>query len=89
MGSTPAALELRSRKQHSAEEHAVTSPTSTTISESGGSFHRVDESPRPTLRSLPISLNTSRKITIRSDLALGTCFDPADKELYTLWASGP
>ncbi|KAG1781538.1 hypothetical protein EV702DRAFT_924647, partial [Suillus placidus] len=61
------------------------SPTSTTISESECSFYRMDEPLRPTLRSLPINLNTPRKITIRSDIALVTCFDPADKELYTLW----
>ncbi|KAG0709695.1 hypothetical protein DFH29DRAFT_993093 [Suillus ampliporus] len=89
MGSAPATPELRSRKQHSAEEHVTTSPTSTTISESGGSFYRMNEPLRPTLRSFPINLNAPRKITIRSDLALVTCFDPADKELYTLWAPGP
>jgi hypothetical protein len=27
-----------------------------------------------------------RGITIRVDPALATCFDPADKELYDLWA---
>ncbi|KAG2341359.1 hypothetical protein BDR05DRAFT_1001746 [Suillus weaverae] len=88
MGSIPATPELRSRKQHSAEDHAANSPTSTTISESECSFYRMDEPLRPTLRSLPINLNTPRKITIRSDIALVTCFDPADKELYTLWVPG-
>ncbi|KAG1768152.1 hypothetical protein EDD22DRAFT_873157 [Suillus occidentalis] len=88
MGSVPATPEMRSRKQHSTEDHAANSPTSTTISESGGSFYRMDEPLRPTLRSLPVNLNTSRKITIRSDIALATCFDPADKELYILWAPG-
>ncbi|KAG1851291.1 hypothetical protein DFJ58DRAFT_425771 [Suillus subalutaceus] len=89
MGSAPAATpELPSRKQHSTEDHAANSPTSTTISESGGSFYRMDEPLRPTLRSLPVNLN-SRKIIIRSDKALVTCFDPADTELYTLWAPGP
>jgi len=69
--------------------HEAVSPTSTTISESGGSFYRMNEPPRGTLRSFPISLNTPRKTTIRSDIALVTCFDPADKELYDLWASQP
>ncbi|OAX36189.1 hypothetical protein K503DRAFT_802220 [Rhizopogon vinicolor AM-OR11-026] len=89
MGSAPVTPELRSRKQHSAEEHEAVSPTSTTISESGGSFYRMNEPPRPTLRSFPINLNAPRKTTIRSDMALITCFDPADKELYDLWAPRP
>jgi hypothetical protein len=89
MGGAPATPELRSRKQHFTEDHAANSPTSTTISESGGSFYRMDEPLRPTLRSLPVNLNTPRQVTIRSDIALVTCFDPADKELYILWAPGP
>ncbi|KAG2077361.1 hypothetical protein BDR04DRAFT_538504 [Suillus decipiens] len=89
MGSAAATPELRSRKQHSQEEHAVNSPTSTTISESSGSFRMMDEPLRPTLRSLPFNLHTPRKINIRSDISLVTCFDPADKELYILWAPGP
>ncbi|KAG2042785.1 hypothetical protein BDR03DRAFT_942091 [Suillus americanus] len=91
MGSAPATPtpELRSRKQHSTEDHPANSPTSTTISESGGSFYRMDEPLRPTLRSLPVNLNAPRKIIIRSDIALVTCFDSADTELYTLWAPGP
>ncbi|KAG1907125.1 uncharacterized protein F5891DRAFT_357602 [Suillus fuscotomentosus] len=87
VGSTAAIPELRSRKP--TEDHAANSPTSTTISESAGSFYRMDEPLRPTLRSLPVNLNTPRKITIRSDIALVTCFDPADKELYNLWAPKP
>ncbi|KAI0638168.1 hypothetical protein C8Q77DRAFT_1153837 [Trametes polyzona] len=31
----------------------------------------------------------ARKVTIRVDPALVTCFDPADKELYDLWAPRP
>ncbi|KAG2152299.1 hypothetical protein BD769DRAFT_1404347 [Suillus cothurnatus] len=89
MGGAPATPVLRSRKQHSAEDHAANSPTSTTISDSGGSFYRMDEPLRPIVRSLPVNLNTTRKIIIRSDIALVTCFDPADTELYTLWAPGP
>jgi hypothetical protein len=49
----------------------------------------MDEPLRPIVRSLPVNLNTPRKIIIRSDIALVTCFDPADTELYTLWAPGP
>ncbi|KAG2107900.1 uncharacterized protein F5147DRAFT_695637 [Suillus discolor] len=89
VGSAAAIPELRNRKQHPTEDHAANSPTSTTISESGGSFYGMNEPLRPTLRSLPVNLNTPRKITIRSDIALVTCFDPADKELYTLWAPKP
>lgn len=61
------------------------SPSSTTISESGisTSFHQTD--------NLAVRAHTSagflatRKITIRSDPALLTCFDAADKQLYDLW----
>ncbi|KAH7920172.1 hypothetical protein BV22DRAFT_820562 [Leucogyrophana mollusca] len=79
--------DLRRRGQSSfAENDDTTSPTSATISESGGSFYRMNEPPRPTLHHYPVTLNTSRKVTIRSDPALVTCFDPADKELHELWA---
>ncbi|KAI0081755.1 hypothetical protein K474DRAFT_1703605 [Panus rudis PR-1116 ss-1] len=37
------------------------------------------------LNAVDIGTST-RKITIRSDPAMITCFDPADKELYDLWA---
>ncbi|KAH7336909.1 hypothetical protein B0J17DRAFT_629540 [Rhizoctonia solani] len=41
------------------------------------------EPPNP----MPVAPVTGKqKITIRSDPALLTCFDPKDKELYDLWA---
>ncbi|CAE6522752.1 unnamed protein product [Rhizoctonia solani] len=33
-----------------------------------------------------VPVTGKQKITIRSDPALFTCFDPKDKELYDLWA---
>ncbi|CAE6468882.1 unnamed protein product [Rhizoctonia solani] len=43
----------------------------------------VSEPPNP----MPVVPVTGKqKITIRSDPALLTCFDPKDKELYDLWA---
>jgi len=74
---------------YATKDHEAVSPTSTTISESGGSFYRMNEPPRPTLRSFPINLNVTRRTTIRSDIALVTCFDPADTELYELWVPRP
>lgn len=36
--------------------------------------------------STPVNLGTPvRRVAIRSDPSLVTCFDPADKELYDLW----
>ncbi|KAF4619767.1 hypothetical protein D9613_005025 [Agrocybe pediades] len=32
------------------------------------------------------SAGTARRVVIRSDPSMLTCFDPADKELYNLWA---
>ncbi|KAN0097407.1 hypothetical protein V8E55_001853 [Tylopilus felleus] len=62
------------------------SPSSRTISDSGvsTSFLQADE--------FSVRAHTSagflatRKITIRSDPALLTCFDAADRQLYDLWA---
>ncbi|KAH7914179.1 hypothetical protein BJ138DRAFT_447815 [Hygrophoropsis aurantiaca] len=79
----PAAQTSGSREQ--SEKQDSTSPISATISESGGSFYRMNEPPRPTLHHYPINLNAARKINIRSDPALVTSFDPTDKELYDLW----
>ncbi|KAI0750700.1 hypothetical protein C8Q80DRAFT_525175 [Daedaleopsis nitida] len=64
------------------------SPTSSTIS----NLSRHLEPSRSTLyrsiTSTPSSaLGTpARKVTIRADPAILTCFDPADRELYDLWA---
>ena len=63
------------------------SPTSTTLSNQSRSVFS-----RP---SIPLSLSSALaptfdlprgKVTIRADPAIVTCFDPADKELYDLWA---
>ncbi|KAH9844289.1 uncharacterized protein C8Q71DRAFT_852787 [Rhodofomes roseus] len=59
------------------------SPTSTTLS---SVFNR---SSIPLSASSALSSNfdnPKRKITIRADPTLVTCFDTADKELYDLWA---
>ncbi|KAK7060586.1 hypothetical protein VNI00_001352 [Paramarasmius palmivorus] len=57
--------------------------------------HRMShESSRLSLRSIYANSTSfsgagtplSRKPVIRSDPSLLTCFDPADKELYDLWA---
>ncbi|KAF8165289.1 hypothetical protein B0H34DRAFT_671175 [Crassisporium funariophilum] len=58
------------------------SPTST-LSETGTtSAVRLDYS-----RSTLVNLNgTPRSKQIRSDPSMLTCFDPADRELYDLWA---
>ncbi|KAI0723286.1 hypothetical protein C8Q76DRAFT_390391 [Earliella scabrosa] len=67
-----------------------TSPTSSTIS----NVSRIVEPSRSFYRHLtsapPSALGTpARKVTIRADPALLTCFDPADRELYDLWAPKP
>ena len=36
--------------------------------------------------SLSSTAPPPRQLVIRADPALATCFDPADKELYDLWA---
>ncbi|KIM90863.1 hypothetical protein PILCRDRAFT_811353 [Piloderma croceum F 1598] len=70
----------------SAQHTSDGSPTSTTFS---GDSSRLNDSSRSTfqrLMSTPLSLGTpGRKVAIRSDPSLVTCFDPADKELYDLW----
>ncbi|TBU40121.1 hypothetical protein BD309DRAFT_968169 [Dichomitus squalens] len=63
------------------------SPTSSTVS----SLSRILEPSRSLYRPItsqpPSALGTpARKVTIRADPALLTCFDPADGELYNLWA---
>ncbi|KAI0774254.1 hypothetical protein C8Q74DRAFT_1368752 [Fomes fomentarius] len=66
---------------------ADASPTSSTISNFST---RVLEPSRSLYRSIPSAppsaLGTpARKVTIRADPAILTCFDPSDKELYDLW----
>ncbi|KAM5540490.1 hypothetical protein V8D89_005948 [Ganoderma adspersum] len=63
------------------------SPTSTTVS--SPSVSRIFD--RPLYRgvtSQPSSAmgTPARKVIIRADPTLFTCFDPADKDLYDLWA---
>ncbi|KAH6914849.1 hypothetical protein BKA70DRAFT_1419807 [Coprinopsis sp. MPI-PUGE-AT-0042] len=56
------------------------SPTSTF---SASSSIRIDPS-KPYRNAF--TSTTSNKVFIRADPSLLTCFDPADKELYNLWA---
>ncbi|KAI0832398.1 hypothetical protein BC628DRAFT_1309269 [Trametes gibbosa] len=63
------------------------SPTSSTIS----NLSRILEPSRSLYRPIPVApastfATPARKVVIRSDPSLVTCFDPADKELYDLWA---
>ncbi|KAH9899888.1 hypothetical protein C8Q73DRAFT_787733 [Cubamyces lactineus] len=63
------------------------SPTSSTIS----NLSRILEPSRSLYRPIPSAPPSAfgtpaRKVTIRADPALVTCFDPADRELYDLWA---
>ncbi|PPR07049.1 hypothetical protein CVT26_005250 [Gymnopilus dilepis] len=61
------------------------SPTSTLTENATGGPIRLDGS-RSTLGVNVNSSITPRRILIRSDPTMLTCFDPADKELYDLWA---
>ncbi|CAL1700727.1 unnamed protein product [Somion occarium] len=65
------------------------SPSSSTISSGSRAFSST-QSPfsLSTLHSgSTFNLDTpARRIMIRADPTLVTCFDPADKELYDLWA---
>ncbi|PAV20827.1 hypothetical protein PNOK_0345400 [Pyrrhoderma noxium] len=38
------------------------------------------------LRTIPSSYTPNKRLVIRADPTLVTCFDPSDKELYDLWA---
>ena len=66
-------------------KNVTTSPSSTTMSESGvsTSFHQTDD--LAVRAHASAGFLATRKITIRSDPALLTCFDAADKQLYDLW----
>ncbi|KAI9574629.1 hypothetical protein HD554DRAFT_2166095 [Boletus coccyginus] len=78
--STP----LRNRSTN-LSQNVTASPSSTTISESGvsTSFHQTDD--LAARAHVSAGFLATRKITIRSDPALLTCFDAADKQLYDLW----
>ncbi|KIK94689.1 hypothetical protein PAXRUDRAFT_827727 [Paxillus rubicundulus Ve08.2h10] len=84
-GSAPSTPNLKNRTTNFTGVSA--SPTSTTMSDSGVSFHATDNSSQTAdLRAHPSAgFLSSRKIRIRSDPALSTCFDPADKKLHDLW----
>ncbi|KAH0839975.1 hypothetical protein J3R83DRAFT_932 [Lanmaoa asiatica] len=82
---SPISTPLLRNRSINLTQDVTTSPSSTTISESGvsTSFHQAD--------NIAVRAHSSagflaaHKITIRSDPALLTCFDAADKQLYDLW----
>ncbi|KAJ7095444.1 hypothetical protein B0H15DRAFT_829576 [Mycena belliarum] len=63
------------------------SPTSTLESEPA-SFRFSDSASRSTFRATftPANGTPSKKNIVRSDPSIFTAFDPADRELYELWA---
>ncbi|KAI0771607.1 hypothetical protein BD413DRAFT_58375 [Trametes elegans] len=81
---------LRNRsvpRQGSEVPQGDASPTSSTIS----NLSRILEPSRSLYRPIPSTPTSAfgtpaRKVTIRADPAMVTCFDPADRELYDLWA---
>ncbi|KAA1466427.1 hypothetical protein DENSPDRAFT_831250 [Dentipellis sp. KUC8613] len=61
------------------------SPTSSTFSSATAFSDRLG--PSHTYSSLNVmAAPPVYKMTIRANPAISTCFDPADKELYDLWA---
>ncbi|TFY68613.1 hypothetical protein EVG20_g3478 [Dentipellis fragilis] len=61
------------------------SPTSSTFSTSTSFSDRLG--PSHTFSSLNVTAAPPvHKLTIRTNPTISTCFDPADKELYDLWA---
>ncbi|KAK0190832.1 hypothetical protein F5146DRAFT_570382 [Armillaria mellea] len=73
---------LHARNVSSQNEPQNTPSFSTAFSDSGISSRLTREASRS---SFPMGTPT-RRVLVRSDPALLTCFDPADKELYDLWA---
>lgn len=70
----------------SAQPTSDESPTSATFSSDSSKLNDSSRSTFQRLMSTPLSLGTpGRKVVVRSDPSLVTCFDPADKELYDLW----
>lgn len=61
------------------------SPTSTYSESTETAFRLNDRSALHAVLATPLS-PPARKVVMRSDPSLLTCFDPADKELYDLWA---
>ncbi|RDX55596.1 hypothetical protein OH76DRAFT_1552019 [Lentinus brumalis] len=63
------------------------SPTSTISNLSARILEPSRSLYRPITSAPPSALGTpARKVIIRADPAIVTCFDPADRELYDLWA---
>ncbi|KDR83683.1 hypothetical protein GALMADRAFT_662906 [Galerina marginata CBS 339.88] len=58
------------------------SPTNTFSESSSGNSLRLDTS----TSGIRILDTPRRRVLLRSDPSISTCFDPADKELYDLWA---
>ncbi|KAH7887688.1 hypothetical protein F5I97DRAFT_1926109 [Phlebopus sp. FC_14] len=81
LSSAPSSPNLRNRNPFA--ETVATSPTSVTMSDASVGLN---DTPQTAFRSHPAGFTGSRKSTIRSDPALVTCFDPADRRLYDLWA---
>ncbi|KAJ7179082.1 hypothetical protein C8R46DRAFT_1072401 [Mycena filopes] len=89
--NTDPATPLRGSQSRMAGEHSSTqfgndSPTST-LSESA-SFRFNDSASRSAFRTTytPVAGTPIQKSIIRSDASILTTFDPADRELYDLWA---
>ncbi|KAK0482101.1 hypothetical protein EDD18DRAFT_767434 [Armillaria luteobubalina] len=73
---------LRARNVSSQNEPQNAPSFSTAFSDSGISSRLTREASRSSFH-----MGTpTRRVLVRSDPALLTCFDPADKELYNLWA---
>ncbi|KAF9464495.1 hypothetical protein BDZ94DRAFT_1308005 [Collybia nuda] len=86
----PPSANLRNRYDNSVPSQ-LTDEASLTASFPGSAYivaNRLNEAPRSTFRTVfAASTNISgRKLAVRSDPSLLTCFDPLDKELYDLWA---
>ncbi|KAF8558940.1 hypothetical protein OG21DRAFT_1481233 [Imleria badia] len=81
----PSSTPLPRNRTINLTQGVTTSPSSTTISESGvsTSFPQTDD--LAVRAHASAGFLATRKITIRSDPALLTCFDAADKQLYDLW----
>ncbi|KAK0453758.1 hypothetical protein EV421DRAFT_1897750 [Armillaria borealis] len=73
---------LRARNVSSQNEPQNTPSLSTAFSDTGISSRLTREASRSSFH-----MGTpTRRVLVRSDPALLTCFDPADRELYDLWA---
>ncbi|KAJ7591040.1 hypothetical protein C8J56DRAFT_550949 [Mycena floridula] len=88
--SSPARSTTTPINQQPARDFSFTSPSPTsTFSESSSPANNIvrlrNEASRSSLRSL-IPSPSGRKIIIRSDPAMLTCFEKDDEQLYDLWA---